>query len=42
MGSLVAQLTEQLLPTPEVRGSNPVIGKFYITYLLAAVLKRQK
>ena len=24
---VVAQLVEQLLPTPEVRGSNPVIGK---------------
>ena len=24
---VVAQLVERLLPTPEVRGSNPVIGK---------------
>ena len=24
---IVAQLVEQLLPIPEVRGSNPVIGK---------------
>ena len=27
-GSGVAQLEERLLPTPEVCGSNPVIGKF--------------
>ena len=26
---VVAQLVEQLLPIPEVRGSNPVIGKIY-------------
>ena len=29
VGTVVeAQLAEWLLPTPEVRGSNPVIGKF--------------
>ena len=28
---VVAQLVEQLLPTPKVRGSNPVIGKIYWT-----------
>ena len=27
---VVAQSVEQSLPTPEVCGSNPVIGKFYI------------
>ena len=27
LGSGVAQLAEQLLPKPEVCGSNPVIGK---------------
>ena len=27
LGSGVAQLVEGLLPIPEVRGSNPVIGK---------------
>ena len=27
MGSVVAQLVEQSLPTPEIRGSNPDIGK---------------
>ena len=27
---VVAQLVEQLLPTPEIRGSNPVIVKFYL------------
>ena len=26
----VAQLVERLLPTPEIRGSNPAIGKFYL------------
>ena len=28
-GVVVAQLTEQLLPTPEICGSNPVIGSFF-------------
>ena len=36
----------QSLPIPEVRGSNPVIGKIYIehlfTCLLSPVLKRRK
>ena len=32
-GSGVAQLVKQLLLTPEVRGSNPVLSKFY--YLLS-------
>ena len=27
---VVAQLVELSLPTPDVRGSNPVIGKIYI------------
>ena len=43
---VVAQLVERLLPIPEVRGSNPVIGKnlFYIEHLFTVncVLKRQK
>ena len=30
---VVAQLVEQLLPLPEVCGSNPVIGKIYIDQL---------
>ena len=30
---VVAQLVEQSLPIPEVRGSNPVIGKKLFTYL---------
>ena len=38
---VVATLVEQSLPTPEVRGSNPVIDKFYI-YYLSTVLKRRK
>ena len=33
-GSGVAQLVERSLPIPYVRGSNPVIGKFYV-YLLS-------
>ena len=32
----------RLLPTTDVRGLNPVICKFYITYMLLTVLKRQK
>ena len=43
---VVAQLVERSLPIPEVRGSNPVIGKIYIehlfTCLLSTVLKRRK
>ena len=27
---VVAQLVKRLLPTPEIRGSNPNIGKFYL------------
>ena len=27
---MLAQLVEQLLRKPEIRGSNPVIGKFYL------------
>ena len=27
---VVAQLVEQLFPTPEVRGLNPVISKIYL------------
>ena len=34
---VVAQLVEQLLPIPEARGSNPVIGKIYIEHLFATV-----
>ena len=30
---VVAQLVERLLPIPEVRGSNPVIGKIYWTFV---------
>ena len=43
---VVAQLVERSLPIPEVRGSNPVIGKFYtehlFTCLLSTALKRRK
>ena len=41
---VVAQLVERSRPIPEVRGSNPAIGKIYIEYLftclLSTVLKR--
>ena len=33
----VAQLAERLLPTPEVNGSNPIIGKFLIRTFLFSV-----
>ena len=39
---VVAQLVERSLPTPEVCGSNPVIGKKYIEDLLSTVLIRRK
>ena len=32
---VLAQLVERSLPAPEVRGSNPVIGKIYIEWLLS-------
>ena len=35
---VVAQLVERVLPKPDVRGSNPVIGKL----LYQTVLKRRK
>ena len=35
---VVAQIVEQLLPTPEIHGSNPVIGNIC---LLSTVLKRR-
>ena len=40
---VVAQLVEQSLAIPEVRGSTPVIGKILLNIcLLSAVLKRRK
>ena len=36
LDSDVVQLAVQLLPTPEVYGSNPVLGKFYIEHLCFA------
>ena len=38
----VAQLVEWLLPTTEVHGSNPAIGKIYIEYFLSNVVKRRQ
>ena len=31
---VVAQLVERTLPTPEVGGSNPIVGKIYTEQLL--------
>ena len=39
---VVAQLVEQSLPIPEVRGSNQAIGIINVEKLLSTVLKRQK
>ena len=39
---VVAQLVEQLLPTPEVRSLNLVIGKIDIERLLSTLLKFEK
>ena len=40
---VVAQLVERSLPIPEVRSSNPVIGKNLLNiYFLSTVLKRRK
>ena len=33
----VAQLAERLLPTPEVQGSNPVIGEIYFEHLFTVI-----
>ena len=38
---VVAQLVERSLPTPEVRGSNPVIGKIYIEHCLLSTVKKR-
>ena len=42
----MAQLLERSLPIPEVRGSNPVIGKIYLyiehLFTVNCVLKRRK
>ena len=38
---VVTQLVERSLPIPEVRGSNPAIGKNYIEHLLSTGLKRR-
>ena len=40
---IVAQLVERSLPIPEVRGSNPDVGKIYIEcYCYLIVMKRRK
>ena len=39
---MVAQLVERLLPIPEARASNPVIGKFYIEYSIEKTKIKKK
>ena len=42
-GSVVVQLAKQSLLTPEVHGSNPVIGEIYIEHcVMSTELKRLK
>ena len=38
----MGQLVECLLPTPEVRGLNPVIGIIYIEHLLVNCIEKTK
>ena len=42
LAAVVAQLVVRALPTPEVRGSNLVVGKILFMYSLSTVLKRLK
>ena len=39
---VVAQLVERSIPTPEVRGFSPVIGKIYIERLLWTEMQKTK
>ena len=39
---VVAQLVERSVPTPEIRGSNPVIGKLYLLSTVSMRLKLNK
>ena len=39
---VVAQLVERFLPIPEVRGSNPVIGKKYIEHFTVNCIENTK
>ena len=39
---VLAQLVDWLLPIPEVRGSNPVIGKYYIEHLPSTDENKEK
>ena len=38
----MAQLVEQLLRTTEIRGSNPVIGKFYLPIVQFKKMEKMK
>ena len=42
MAVVVAQLVGHLLPIPEVRSSNPVIGKIYIEHCLLSTVWKIK
>ena len=39
---VVAQLVEQSLLAPEIRSSNPVIGNFYLLFILLKKTKVKK
>ena len=40
-GVVVIQLVDRSLPTLEVRGSNPVLGKLFITYISTKINKKR-
>ena len=42
MGSGLSQLTVRSLPIPEDPGSNPFIGKWYCTYLLLTICRKDE
>ena len=39
---MLAQLVEQLLRKPEIRGSNPVIGNFYLPIVQFKKIEKMK
>ena len=39
---VVTQLVEQSLPTPEVRGSNPVIGENYLNIVYCQLYRKDE
>ena len=38
----VVQLVERSLPTPEVRGSNPVNGKIYVERIEKTIINKKR